>query len=44
MFYETGDHLGGLRWMDEWIGANGAEMQYAAHYSWHAALHELARR
>jgi uncharacterized NAD(P)/FAD-binding protein YdhS len=42
VFYETGDHLGGLRWMDEWIGAFGAEMQYAAHYSWHAALHELA--
>lgn len=42
VFYETGDHLGGLRWMDEWIAANGADMQYTAHYSWHAALHELA--
>jgi uncharacterized NAD(P)/FAD-binding protein YdhS len=42
VFYETGDHVAGLQWMDEWIGANGPEMQYTAHYSWHAALHELA--
>jgi uncharacterized NAD(P)/FAD-binding protein YdhS len=42
VFYETGDHVAGLRWMDEWIAANGADMQYTAHYSWHAALHELA--
>ena len=33
VLYETGDHLGGLRWMDGWIEVeDGAEMQYAAHY------------
>ena len=42
VFYETGEHEAGLRWMDEWIVANGRETQYTAHYSWHAALHELA--
>jgi uncharacterized NAD(P)/FAD-binding protein YdhS len=42
VFYETGDHAGGLRWMDEWLAGNGEQMQYTAHYSWHAALHELA--
>jgi hypothetical protein len=42
VFYETGEHTAGLRWMDDWITANGTDMQYTAHYSWHAALHELA--
>jgi uncharacterized NAD(P)/FAD-binding protein YdhS len=42
VFYETGDHVGGLRWMDEWIAANAGDASYAAHFSWHAALHELA--
>jgi len=42
VFYETGDHAAGLRWMDRWLVANGEQTQYTAHYSWHAALHELA--
>jgi uncharacterized NAD(P)/FAD-binding protein YdhS len=42
VFYETGDHVGGLQWMDQWIDANADGASYAAHFSWHAALHELA--
>jgi uncharacterized NAD(P)/FAD-binding protein YdhS len=42
VFYETGDHVAGLKWMDEWIGVNADDASYSAHYSWHAALHELA--
>jgi uncharacterized NAD(P)/FAD-binding protein YdhS len=42
VFYETGDHSGGLRWIDDWIAANAESAEYAAHFSWHAALHELA--
>jgi uncharacterized NAD(P)/FAD-binding protein YdhS len=42
VFYETGDHAGGLRWLDGWIGDNAHASEYAAHFSWHAAIHELA--
>jgi uncharacterized NAD(P)/FAD-binding protein YdhS len=42
VFYETGDHAGGLRWLDGWIGENAHTSEYAAHFSWHAAIHELA--
>ncbi|GAB2471922.1 FAD/NAD(P)-binding protein [Jatrophihabitans fulvus] len=40
--YETGDHEAGLRWLDGWIASCGAEAGHRAHFSWHAALHELA--
>jgi uncharacterized NAD(P)/FAD-binding protein YdhS/Tfp pilus assembly protein PilF len=42
VFYETGDHVGGLSWIDRWIGEHGPGTSYRAHYSWHAALHELS--
>ena len=42
MFYETGRHGEGLRWIDGWIAANQRTTFHAVHYSWHAALHELA--
>jgi hypothetical protein len=42
VFYETGQHAEGLRWIDEWRRGSGARVQHPAHYSWHAALHELA--
>jgi uncharacterized NAD(P)/FAD-binding protein YdhS/tetratricopeptide (TPR) repeat protein len=41
-FYETGDHRAGLAWLDDWIVASGAQASHRAHFSWHAALHELA--
>jgi hypothetical protein len=40
--YETGDHAAGLVWLDDWIGSNGPGSIQRAHFSWHAALHELA--
>jgi hypothetical protein len=42
VYYETGDHEGGLRWLDRWIDEHGAHNEYGVHFSWHAALHELA--
>jgi uncharacterized NAD(P)/FAD-binding protein YdhS len=40
--YETGDHRAGLAWLDGWIATCGAKASHLAHFSWHAALHELA--
>jgi hypothetical protein len=40
--YETGDHAAGLAWLDTWIDSCGARASHRAHFSWHAALHELA--
>ena len=40
--YETGDHQAGLTWLDGWIHGPGTSSDNLAHYSWHAALHELS--
>ena len=40
--YETGDHVGGISWMDGWLTGDGAATQSLTHFSWHAALHELS--
>lgn len=40
--YETGDHRGGLAWLDDWIAGPGSKVDSLAHYAWHAALHELS--
>ncbi len=40
--YETGDHARGLAWLDGWIAGSGLGSHHRAHFSWHAALHELA--
>ena len=42
VYYETGDHAAGLAWLDPWIGTCGRRATHRAHYSWHAALHELS--
>jgi hypothetical protein len=42
VFYETGRHGEGLRWIDGWIAAHQGTTFQPVHYSWHAALHELA--
>ncbi|MEV5176640.1 lycopene cyclase, partial [Streptomyces flaveolus] len=39
--YETGDHDRGRAWMDAWLRRHGEQSAYRAHFSWHAALHEL---
>ena len=40
--WESGDHEGGLEWIDPWIATAGRDATHLAHFSWHAALHELA--
>jgi len=40
--YETGDHRAGRDWIDGWINGPGRTADNLAHYSWHAALHELS--
>ena len=40
--YETGDHVAGRSWLDGWIRGPGQRSDNLAHYSWHAALHELS--
>jgi tetratricopeptide (TPR) repeat protein len=40
--YETGRHQDGRAWLDRWISQCGRSATHRAHFSWHAALHELA--
>lgn len=40
--YETGDHVAGLAWMDDWVTGDGRHSESLSHFSWHAALHELS--
>jgi tetratricopeptide (TPR) repeat protein len=42
VYYETGQHVTGLRWLDPWIATSGRGAAHRAHFSWHAALHELS--
>ncbi len=41
VFYETGQHDEGLRFLDGWIIERGPEANHRSHFSWHALLHEL---
>ncbi|WP_329136466.1 FAD/NAD(P)-binding protein [Streptomyces sp. NBC_01476] len=40
--YECGDHEAGRIRLDDWLGSRGRGSTHRAHFSWHAALHELA--
>jgi hypothetical protein len=40
--YETGRHDAGRAWLDHWVLESGRGADHRAHFSWHAALHELA--
>jgi uncharacterized NAD(P)/FAD-binding protein YdhS len=42
VYYETGAHEHGLAFLDPWIVSCGDSASHRAHFSWHAALHELA--
>ncbi|MFD5093989.1 FAD/NAD(P)-binding protein [Amycolatopsis thailandensis] len=42
VFYETGRHEEGRRWLDSWIEGTSREANQLAHFSWHAALHDIA--
>jgi uncharacterized NAD(P)/FAD-binding protein YdhS len=41
VFYETGEHRDGLDWLGGWLRRHGPGALHTAHFSWHAALHEL---
>jgi hypothetical protein len=41
-FYEMNQHKEGLRWLQGWIDDNTRTAFMPSHFSWHAALHELA--
>ncbi|MFE1292929.1 FAD/NAD(P)-binding protein [Streptomyces sp. NPDC058751] len=40
--YESGAHERGRDWLDDWVSGHGRGAVHRAHFSWHAALHELA--
>ncbi|SDR89600.1 FAD/NAD(P)-binding protein [Microlunatus soli] len=42
VLYETGQHVDGRTWLDHWVAETGRAASHRAHFSWHAALHELA--
>jgi len=42
VLYETGQHDHGRIWLDHWVAQSGRSASHRAHFSWHAALHELA--
>ena len=42
VYLETGRHEQGLGWLDHWIAEAGQDSNHRCHYSWHAALYELA--
>ena len=42
VLYETGQHEPGRVWLDHWVAESGRGASHRAHFSWHAALHELA--
>jgi len=42
LYHETGAYEQGLAWIDGWTQRHGAAAAYGSHFSWHAALYELA--
>ena len=42
VMYETGQHESGRVWLDHWVTESGRSASHRAHFSWHAALHELS--
>jgi uncharacterized NAD(P)/FAD-binding protein YdhS len=42
VMYETGQHEAGRTWLDHWVTESGRSASHRAHFSWHAALHELS--
>jgi hypothetical protein len=42
VLYETGRHDSGRAWLDHWVAEGGRSASHRAHFSWHAALHDLA--
>ena len=42
VFFESGDHAGGIAWLDDWLPTTDQEASFGCHLVWHSALHHLA--
>ncbi len=42
VFFESGDHVGGIAWLDDWLPTTDQEASFGCHLVWHSALHHLA--
>jgi hypothetical protein len=42
VFFESGDHTGGIAWLDDWLPSTDQEAPFGCHLVWHSALHHLA--
>ncbi|MEO6511106.1 MAG: hypothetical protein ABIO16_08960 [Nocardioides sp.] len=42
VYFESGDHAGGLAWLDPWLATTDPESTFKGHLVWHGALHALA--
>jgi hypothetical protein len=42
VYFEGGDHLDGIAWLDEWLPTTDREAPFGGHLVWHSALHHLA--
>jgi hypothetical protein len=42
VYFESGDHINGLAWLDDWLPGTDQKAMFGGHLVWHAALHHLA--
>jgi len=42
VYFECGDHVNGLAWLDSWLPTTDQEAFFGRHLVWHSALHHLA--
>ena len=42
VYFESGDHVSGLAWLDDWLPGTDQKAMFGGHLVWHAALHHLA--
>ena len=42
VFFESGDHAGGIAWLDDWLPTTDQAASFGCHLVWHSALHHLA--
>jgi len=42
VYFESGDHVNGLAWLDDWLPGTDQKAMFGGHLVWHAALHHLA--
>jgi hypothetical protein len=42
VYFESGDHVDGLAWLDDWLPTTDQDAPFGRHLVWHAGLHHLA--